>query len=214
MKESIRLIRPFLRGLPLIVLSVILAVLIAKKYLTYVTPYYESTAKIKLADLNQGTPNSNLFKNLDVFASNNKVAAEIELIKSSVLLEKVILNLGFSQELYRLGGLVKQELYNDAPILITGYDLASYIDEPIQITIDDATNYTLYIASKKETVEGVLGDTAYLADGRILIELNTELLAKKSLDILGTYEYTELSDKKLLEKIKKNLDFFILRYYV
>ena len=80
MKESICLIRPFLRGLPLIIVSVIVAVIVAKKYLSYVTPKYESTVKIKLADLTQGIPNNNLYKDLDVFASSNKITAEIEII--------------------------------------------------------------------------------------------------------------------------------------
>lgn len=206
MKESIRLLRPFLRGLPLIILSVILAVLIAKKYLTYVTPHYESTVKIKLADLTQGVPNNNLFKDLDVFASSNKIAAEIELMKSSVLLEKAIENLHFHQELYRVGGIRKQQLYKNTPILIETVDFDQNLNEPILITIKEDDSFELQFTDNENITRGTLGDTIYLNKGAILIKRNEELLAKKSIDVKGDYEFTLLSREKLIEKVKKNLD--------
>ncbi|MDB9882888.1 Wzz/FepE/Etk N-terminal domain-containing protein [Bacteroidia bacterium] len=96
MKESLRYLRPFLRGLTIILFCMVVTVLSVKKYLTYLTPQYESIAKLRLADLTQGVPNNNLFKNLDVFASTNKMAAEIELMKSSVMLTKALNKLGLS----------------------------------------------------------------------------------------------------------------------
>lgn len=206
MKESIRLLRPFLRGLPLIILSVILAVLIAKKYLTYVTPHYESTVKIKLADLTQGIPNNNLFKDLDVFASGNKIAAEIELMKSSVLLEKATTKLGISTELLRVGGIRKQELYNNSPILIATGSFKAYEDEPILITINEDDSYQLQWELNGNKVNGTLGDTTFLDESYILISRNEELLATKQVDLIGTYEFTQYSTEKLIEKLKKNLD--------
>ena len=84
MNENLRLLKPFFRGLPIIIVSIIIAVLGAKKYLSYTTPMYESTAKLKLADIQEGVSNANLFKNLDVFASANKIATEIEVLKSRI----------------------------------------------------------------------------------------------------------------------------------
>ena len=118
MKENYRLLKPFLRGFPLIVLAMVIAVLIAKKYLNYVTPMYESTAKLKLADVNEGVPSSNLFKDFDVFTSANKIAAEIEVLKSSVLLTKTFNTIDFGTEIYRVGKIKKIELYHDSPVTI------------------------------------------------------------------------------------------------
>ena len=87
MNENIRLLKPLFRGLPIIVIVMIISVLAAKKYLNYVTPMYESTAMLKLADVHEGVPGANLFKDLDVFASANKISTEIEVLKSSILLE-------------------------------------------------------------------------------------------------------------------------------
>lgn len=88
MEDNLRILKPFFRGFPLVLIVVIASILSAKKYLNYVTPMYESTAKMKLADANEGVPNSNLFKNFDVFASANKIAGEIEVLKSNLLLKK------------------------------------------------------------------------------------------------------------------------------
>ncbi len=74
MNENFRILKPFFRGLPIVVLSILIAILIAKKYLNYTIPMYESTAKLKLADIQEGVPSANLFKDLDVFASANKIA--------------------------------------------------------------------------------------------------------------------------------------------
>ncbi|PCJ65330.1 MAG: hypothetical protein COA58_10755 [Bacteroidetes bacterium] len=206
MKESLRLIRPFLRGLPIVVLSVILAVLIARKYLTYVTPNYESTVKIKLADITQGFPNNNLFKDLDVFASSNKIAAEIELMKSSVLLNKVLKTLSFNQELYRVGEIKNQELYNNSPILIFTKNFQEFLDVPIFISINEDDSYELVIPSTEERIQSHFGDTARINKSEILIVRNEDLLSRKKVDVNGLYKFTQLSGEKLLEKIKKNLD--------
>jgi len=207
MKESFRLLRPFLRGLPLILLSIVLAVLVAKKYLSYVTPMYESTAKIKLADLTQGVPNNNLFKDLDVFASSNKIAAEIELIKSSVLLEQCINKVGFDNELHRIGGIRKQELYTDAPILVFPIQLDAYLDQTFTITVNTDSSYSLATDEKESLANCQFGDTIRLQTGRILIAKNNQLLeAKPNTDLIATYEYKKWGKEKCIEQVRHNLD--------
>ncbi|MFT5348909.1 MAG: hypothetical protein ACI9M3_001956, partial [Bacteroidia bacterium] len=206
MKESIRLIRPFLRGLPLIILSIVITVLMAKKYLTYVTPLYESTVKIKLADLTQGLPNNNLFKDFDVFASTNKIAAEIELMKSSSLLDKTTEKLHFNSELYRVGSVMNQELYLDAPIVINPLSFAHYLDIKIGINVLSESTFSIK-APEEKLVNGTFGDTVNLSLGSILIYKNEQLLADKpNTDLVGNYEYIKMSNEKLIIKVKKNLD--------
>ena len=118
MEENLRFIKPFIRGFFLIILSMVLGVLIAKKYLSYVVPMYESTTKLKLADVREGLQNSNLFKDFDVFASSNKIAAEIEVLKSSVLISKALDSLDFDVEIYRKGKLKSVELFDNSPFEI------------------------------------------------------------------------------------------------
>ncbi|MGK0317816.1 MAG: putative membrane protein required for colicin V production, partial [Saprospiraceae bacterium] len=47
MEENLRFLKPFIRGFLLIILSMFVAVMAAKKYLSYVVPLYESTTKMK-----------------------------------------------------------------------------------------------------------------------------------------------------------------------
>jgi len=167
---------------------------------------YESTVKIKLADLTQGLPNNNLFKDFDVFASSNKIAAEIELMKSSSLLAKTTSMLHFNGELYRVGDVMVQELYMDAPIKVTPISFTYYLDTKIKIEVisDSAFKVT---ALDEEPIIGCFRDTVYLSNGSILIEKNLQLLAEKpNTDLIDQYEYTQMSSEKLIEKIKKNLD--------
>ena len=175
MKESLRLIRPFLRGLPIIILSIILAVIIAKKYLSYVTPQYESTVKIKLADLSKGIPNNNLYKDFDVFASSNKIAAEIELIKSDIIIGKALEHLAFETEIFRVGGIRKQKLYKNTPIHIELYECYSYYDQPIQIQVISNEEYFLSISGEIEKIKGNFNDTLSLEDGKIFIKKNAQI---------------------------------------
>jgi uncharacterized protein involved in exopolysaccharide biosynthesis len=120
MNENIRILKPFFRGLPIIIFTVVISILGAKKYLNYVTPMYESTAKLKLADVQEGVPSANLFKDFDVFASANKIATEIEVLKSSLLIGKTLDELPFNKEIYRKGNVRSVELFKNSPILIEG----------------------------------------------------------------------------------------------
>ncbi|MFT6111483.1 MAG: hypothetical protein ACJA19_000228 [Bacteroidia bacterium] len=187
-------------------MSLVLGILIARKYLTYVTPMYESTVKIKLADLTQGLPNNNLFKDFDVFASSNKIAAEIELMTSSSLLAKTTDVLHFNGELYRVGDVMVQELYMDAPIKVTPISLTYYLDTKISIEVISDSTFKV-TAPDEDPISGRFRDTVYLSNGSILIYKNQQLLAEKpNTDLIDQYEYTQMSSEKLIEKIKKNLD--------
>ncbi|MFT6177201.1 MAG: hypothetical protein ACJAUF_001116, partial [Bacteroidia bacterium] len=167
---------------------------------------YESTVKIKLADLAQGLPNNNLFKDFDVFASSNKIAAEIELMQSSLLLAKTTDILDFNGELYRIGDVMVQELYTDAPIKVSPLSFTHYLDAKISIKVLSYSTFKI-TAPDEEPINGFFGDTVYLSNGTILICKNEPLIAEKpNIDLIGHYEYTQMSNEKIIEKIEKNLD--------
>lgn len=206
MKDSMRLLRPFFRGLPIIILSMLLAVLIAKKYLSYVSPKYESTVKIKLADLAQGIPNNNLFKDLDVFASTNKIAAEIELMKSTVLLERAIDTLNMKDELFRVGQVKNQELYKNSPILIDVDSFEFLEDHAFEIRVLSEEKFELISSFHQESYQASLGDTLHWGSASICIKENLAYRAVKPIDIIGEYSYTRLSKEQCMTKIKRDLD--------
>ncbi|MFN0292451.1 GumC family protein [Pedobacter helvus] len=207
MNENIRILRPFLRGLPIIILAMVISVLMAKKYLSYVTPMYESTAKLKLADIQEGVPSANLFKDFDVFATANKIATEVEVLKSENLLEKTIAQLPFNKEIYRKGSLLSVELFQNSPIQIKSFLSAEGYDKRYQLNVLSDKHFMFYYPSAKKGIAGSFGKPLVIKGGTILITLNQPFIqSKKELKIIDNYEFEFLSKQKILDKVVKNLD--------
>jgi uncharacterized protein involved in exopolysaccharide biosynthesis len=206
--ENVRFLKPLLRGFPIVVLAMIIAVLAAKKYLSYVTPMYESTAKLKLADTQEGVPSANLFKDFDVFATPNKISTEIEVLKSTSLIEKTLEKLPFSTEIYRKGKVRSVELFNDSPIKVEGFltDEKNY-DKKFSIHVTSTQNFTITASDSTKEIKGTFGTPTDIKGGKILVTKNDSLLqAKPAAKIIDHYEVEFLSREKLLDKINKNLD--------
>ncbi|RZK36366.1 MAG: hypothetical protein EOO57_07315, partial [Hymenobacter sp.] len=100
-KQNMRALRPLWTGLPLIAVCTGLSLTAAWQYLRYATPMYESTTKIKLADVNEGVLNTTLLKNLDAFSGDNRTSAEVELVRSPLLLGRALDHLSFDISAYR-----------------------------------------------------------------------------------------------------------------
>jgi uncharacterized protein involved in exopolysaccharide biosynthesis len=208
MNENIRLLRPLLKGIPIILLAMFTALLIAKKYLEYVTPMYESTAKLKLADNQEGVPSANTVKNPDAFTSTNKTSTEIEVLKSSNLLKKTLKELPFELEIYRKGKFKSVELFNNSPIIVKALTKSDKTyDKRFLINVVSKKEFSLYEPTDNHKIEGVFGKPIVTKEGTFLIILNTVFIKfKKEIKIIDTYEFEFLSDQKLMDKINKNLD--------
>ena len=206
--ENVRFLKPLLRGFPIVVLAMIIAVLAAKKYLNYVTPMYESTAKLKLADTQEGVPSANLFKDFDVFATPNKISTEIEVLKSTSLIEKTLKKLPFSTEIYRKGKVRSVELFGDSPIKVESIlnDEKNY-DKKFIINITSNQNFTIKASDSAKEVKGTFGVPTAIKGGKLLITKNDSYLqSKPGAKIVDQYEVEFLSREKLLDKVNKNLD--------
>lgn len=205
-KEIQNTVRPFIKGLPLTVLLVIAGVWIAGKYASYVTPVFESTAKIKLADNIQGPTGSTLYDDFDYFASENKIAAEIELIKSNAILKKVADNLPSEYIIYRVGDIHSTELYDQSPVRIFSmiHD-STLIDKPFQLSIK-GSDFQL-VAPDEHIYNGKIGKSVTVRGSEILITLNRELLAARpGMRIDDNYRFVFRSTGKLISEIRSNLD--------
>lgn len=207
MNNQFNFIRPFLRGWIIIVAAMVLSYVFASKYLSYVTPMYESTAKLRLADHNEGVPNSNLFKDFDVFANSQKIQAEIELIKSQSTIKKALAHLNFESTIVRQGNLKSTELFTDSPIEVTKIHLSEKVlDKPFLIQIKDTATYSLQ-DPEGLTYEGKFDDTLKLNDAVLVLKLNHSLINKRSnLKIADNYILTYQSTSKQISEILKNLD--------
>jgi uncharacterized protein involved in exopolysaccharide biosynthesis len=205
-KEIQNTLRPFIKGLPLTILLVIIGVWIAGKYATYVTPVYESTAKIKLADNIQGPTASKLYDDFDYFASENKISAEIELIKSNSILEKVVESLPSEYIIYRVGDIHSTELYDQSPLQIFSViQDSTLIDKAFQLKVSGG-DYQL-IAPDEKIFTAKLGKSVSVKGSEILITLNRELLSTRpGMKIDDNYRFVFRSKGKLISEIRSNLD--------
>ncbi|CAA7195214.1 GumC family protein [Chryseobacterium potabilaquae] len=206
--ENVRFLKPLLRGWPIIILVMVISVLAAKKYLNYVTPMYESTAKLRLADTQEGVPSANLFKDFDVFASANKISTEIEVLKSTSLIEKTLKKLPFSTEIFRKGKVRSVELFNDSPIRVEGtFSNKKNYDKKFLLQITSNQSYILTPPDSTQELKGTFGIPLPIDSGKILITRNSNYLySKPNAKIIDQYEVEFLSREKLLEKVNKNLD--------
>jgi uncharacterized protein involved in exopolysaccharide biosynthesis len=207
MKDSLNFVKPYLRGWPIIIGAMVVAFLIASRYLQYVTPMYESTAKLRLADLTEGVPNSNLFKDLDVFASTQKINAEIELLKSYALISKALDKVPFEVQVFRSGSIRKTELFHDSPVIITPLQWnESLKDVTFRLSISE--NQDLTIRDAKDNVyQGHIGDTVLIENSLAVIQLNEALIQeKKHLKIEDDYVFTVNSLSKQISQINSGID--------
>ena len=206
-----RLLLPLLRGAPFILACMAIGLAIAYKSLLYTNPTYESTTKIKLDDFGQGVSGALLYKDFDVFSNTNKVAAEIELLKSNVLIEKAIDSLDFDISYYRVGAIRTTELYHDSPFLVE-YDIKdqSAYDRPYDLHIKSSSSFTLSYGPEEAatSIEGSFGDSLKLSSATIVIALNETLLQLKGDGSLIDHFQFRLNSKNYLvnQLIPQNLD--------
>ena len=207
MNNQFNFIRPFLRGWIIIVGAMVLAYLLASKYLSYVTPMYESTAKLRLADHNEGVPNSNLFKNFDVFANSQKIQAEIELMKSHSIIKRALSKVNFECTIIRKGNIKNTELFTDSPIEVTKIHIGeSMMDQSLFVKVLDTLTYTI-LDHRGGIYHGKFEDTLQLNDGILVLNVNRPLMYKiKNLKIVDDFVLTFHSTTSQIDQILKNLD--------
>lgn len=201
------ILKSLYRGLPVILITTFAGVMLAKKYLKYATPLYESTAKIKLANIQEGVPNSNLFKDFDVFVNTTKINAEVELLKSKVLVRKMLSRVDMGVSIYRVGDIHKTELYNQSPFTVHAVlENAAWYNRPftLQVTQDSLVAFTTPTGEKYQTIfNHVLTTTG----GTFSFLRNNALLKQRpGLPVNDRYECIVHSTDKLVTQITAALD--------
>jgi uncharacterized protein involved in exopolysaccharide biosynthesis len=207
MSESLNFLKPYLRGWPLIFIAMLGSFLIASKYLTYVTPMYESTAKLHIANIDEGVPAANLFKDLDVFVSSQKINSEIEILLSHTIIEKALKKVDFGVQIFREGNIKKTELYYDSPFLVEPINW-NHKQYDYVYTFDIHEDFKFSVVSQSgRVVEGTLGDTILLDKSLVAFHPNTELLElRKDLHVVDRYNFSVLSREKQIQDVISKLD--------
>jgi uncharacterized protein involved in exopolysaccharide biosynthesis len=206
-KHTVNILRPFYRGLPLIILSMILCITAARIYLKYATPIYESVAQIKLADAQIGVPHQNLYRDFDVFASNSKIGAEVEMLKSQVVLKRALRGLDLGITVFRKGELHKTELYKDCPFKIIAQPLIKTVYDSTFKLIISGDSLVEIINPSRMSVHGRLNHLIAVPGLNIIIQINDSMIASKpDMLINDRYEFIINSENNLILKTREILD--------
>ncbi len=207
LKQTSRLLRPLWRGLPVVLLCLSLSLAAAWQYLRYATPMYESTAKIKLADVNEGAMNTTLIKNLDAFSGTDRSSAEAELVRSPLLLGRALDRLPFDLSTYRVGKLRTTEMYRASPFRVAlTLRNPKWTEKAIDLRIDAAGALTL-TAPSGEVVNGRLGQPMQLTGAEVTITRNEEQLKNRpDVPLADHYRLVQHDRGQLIEALGSQLD--------
>lgn len=206
----LQLIGPLLRGSWFIILCIVVGVYAASQYANYATPVYESTARLKLADKSEGVPHQNLYKDFDLFVTSNKIAAEVELIKSSYLIDKALDSLEFDYSVFREGQLSSRELYTESPFLVRySFSDSSILNRDINLIMNAKGKYKLSytLNAIKVTDSAILGQPLVTPHLTITLDTNKKLYATKpKVQLADNYKIKFYSRAALVKSISGNLD--------
>ena len=98
------------------ILSFILAIVIAFFYLKVQTPQYKIQGSILIKDEKKGLGQDDLMQQLNLFSSNKVVDNEIEILKSYMLMSKVVTSLNLNVTYFTENFFRDKELYTNSPI--------------------------------------------------------------------------------------------------
>jgi len=104
---------------PLFILVLLVTTTGALLYMKYKKPMYMSSAKLYLKDEKKGGgEEADALKSLSLFNSGKNIENEMEVLKSPILVEKVIAANGFNIRYYTKGTVKNEEIYNHLPLSI------------------------------------------------------------------------------------------------
>lgn len=140
-----------------IFLFLILAISSAYLYLRYTAPVFQSESIIKLSVENNANKVLN-FGEQSSFANNdnNHIAGEIELIKSKVIVEKILDDIPLSLSYYAKGTVLINELYKQSPfsVVVDSLDSANF-GIPFFIKFENANEFSISYGTDPEINAGI-----------------------------------------------------------
>lgn len=208
MQKLFRQIKPVLSGLPLIGLIFVVSLVIAKQIIKYTPTRYLTVAKIKLDTRKYGVSNDMLYKDFDVFTSENKIETEAEILGSHLLIKRALEKVNFDNQIQRIGKIKTTNLYKNSPFSIhTELNNNELFDAAFEVVIVDSS-VQLSNANLKTPVSlnGQLNEWVDVLGNRLMLRTNDELIANSHLDVNGKYGFTLHSQEGLINKVRENLD--------
>ncbi|MFD1552768.1 hypothetical protein DNU06_08620 [Putridiphycobacter roseus] len=164
-----------------LLLCVIIGVSIAFVYLRYTKPIYESRAIIQRSLKDEG---QRILEFKD-FNTENNLSADVELLRSPFLMEKVLMNLNLKISYFSEGEVLIEEKFKQSPYHLIFYELkdSSLINVPIYLKDGQDGLYLVFNANQKKNEIPVAHDQ--LVDNeyfKFVFKINNEKVFKADLE--------------------------------
>lgn len=189
MQRIKRIIIPLLKGLPIILITLLISLLIAQKAIQYSVPKYQSIAKIKLDDRKYGLSGNNLYEDFDVFSSQNKIETEAEILKSPLLIGKTVDAIDLNVMVTRIGIIKETILFHDNPFIFEYDNLNSELFDKKFFLNVVGDHFIIQDKERKQIASSCFGEAFNLNEESLTIYRNTTLLNKKSIETDGDYQF-------------------------
>ena len=134
---------PLIKGIPIVAVCFILSIFLGSMIIRYSNEKYQSMAKIKLDDQKIGFSSNEIYKDFSMFSLEHRIQAEVELLKSPVIIEKAIDSLSLDIEVTRIGKLKKTTLYGNSPFQIVRFGEPRTSDVNFDLKVEKASRFSL-----------------------------------------------------------------------
>lgn len=203
-----RLLVKTVKSIPFLLLFLIVTLIVVKKALSYKNPKYQSVATIKLDKNTYGFSAANLFKNFDVFSSNEDIKAEVELIQSQVIITTALRNMDNGVSYFRVGELRTSDIYHETPFLVEYDSLNPQLyDIKFDVVIKSRHEYQLAYTDKLGThgFNGEFGKWIKTDSLKLRLMPNPLNFNKPDKVVFDHYKFVINSTKSLVDLIQSNL---------
>lgn len=211
-KEFRTLVVPIIKGLPIMLVILIVAIFVARRVVNYSVPIYQTDAAVKIDNRDYGVGSFFLF-NEEGGPKPSLASAfltEVELLKTRTIKEETFKKLDFFVTYYRVGKVTTREIYKDSPFIIDFEILkkSAYNKRFNVIYIGDETFQLVEADSINNKISFNL---PYLNDNfKITLKKNDEFWSKEKIAIkVGDAFAFELHDLDYLVKSVNSTNLFI-----
>lgn len=203
-------VKKYLFHWPLFVSSIALCLAMAFFYIRYADRVYNVTARLLFKDEQTGSGHrESALQELDIVPGNKVVDNEMEILRSLVLLTKVVNDLQLWISYKKIGLITDQDLYNQTPVRLTllkktvdpmGQSILIKIKDDKRFILKEGdieseflftsrlkTKYGVWILSPTENLKPFIGETINitvnnpdLVAGGILSNFNTAVVSKQA----------------------------------
>ncbi len=132
-KEYQQIILPLVKSSPVIIGLIVIAVLVMRRAVTYMTPEYRASGAIKINNLSYSQASFGLFGKEEgsLPKQNENFLTEVEVFQTHDLIEKTLENLNWELSTYRVGKLGFDEIYEESPFVIEYSDVDASVRDQL-----------------------------------------------------------------------------------